>query len=72
MSQRLWGGTSNRHDAVLDGEVNQLGAGVQVQRLHHLVFVELDRAGRDSPAWRRSLSPRGLRPATGEFPAAAA
>ena len=52
----LRGGSCRIHDwtadgseldqAVLDGEVDQLGAGVQAQRLHHLVFVKLGGPGR--------------------------
>ena len=32
---------------MFDGEVDQLGVGVQVERLHDLVLVELDGPGRD-------------------------
>ena len=68
---------SELDEAVLDGEVGQLGVRVQAERLHQLVLVELDRPGRDSEAaaisfaerpsarsWRTSRC-RGVRAATG-------
>jgi hypothetical protein len=33
---------SNRHDAVFDGEVNELGVAVQPVRFHHLVLMKFD------------------------------
>ena len=35
---------SDRDDAVLDGEMDQLRAGLQFERIHHLIFVVLDGA----------------------------
>jgi len=37
----------DRRDAVFQREMNQLGAGMQVQLLHHLIFMEFHCAGRD-------------------------
>ena len=36
------GGPLDLDDAVLDGEVNQLGIALQLQRIHQLIFVILD------------------------------
>jgi len=48
---KTWKRVSKRRldfrDAVLEGEANQLGVGVQVKPIHHLVFVKFHRAGRD-------------------------
>jgi len=33
---------SDRHDAVLDGEMDQLCTALQLERIHQLIFVELD------------------------------
>ncbi len=43
-------GGSEIDEAVLDGEVDQIGIGLKVQRLLHLVFVELHRPSRDREA----------------------
>ena len=34
----------DRHDAVLDGEMNEFGVAVKPVRFHHLVFVKFDSA----------------------------
>ena len=39
---------SDGNDALLDGEVDQLGAIMEVQRFHHLIFVELDGTRRNA------------------------
>src|SRR5215510_11534075 len=51
-------------DAVLDGEVHQLGAGLEAQGLHEVILVELDGPRRDAQLRRDLL--RGL--ATGRQP----
>src|SRR5262245_19993562 len=38
----------DRHDSVLDGEMNELGIAVEALRLHHLVLVKFDSSRRNS------------------------
>ena len=33
---------SDRNDAILDGEVDQLGTALQFERFHHLILMVLD------------------------------
>ena len=36
---------SDRHNAMLDGKMNELSSGVQPVRFHHLIFVKFNGAG---------------------------
>ena len=36
---------SNGHNSMLDCEMDELGAAVQIVRIHYLIFVEFDSAG---------------------------